>query len=287
MGPRLQERGVNRLTLFFRINPKASMGPRLQERGVLTLRLPRQQPQKSFNGAALTRARSYVIRNSYLLRVYRLQWGRAYKSAELRPPRNGTLGLRSSRLQWGRAYKSAEFPGDAREAGVKRPASMGPRLQERGVRSTRSTIRGKEVRFNGAALTRARSLLSGNTPFLSNSMLQWGRAYKSAELIARESLRPLPALASMGPRLQERGVRRTRRRSRLPLSCFNGAALTRARSSIREKPVGMRSGASMGPRLQERGVDFVCARATSGDWSLQWGRAYKSAELAASSRREA
>ncbi len=60
------------------------MGPRLQERGVLL---------------AITLANDQNIM---------LQWGRAYKSAELpHPARKKDLHFLG--LQWGRAYKSAEL----------------------------------------------------------------------------------------------------------------------------------------------------------------------------------
>ncbi len=107
------------------------MGPRLQERGVQSGQTRMNRHEKSFNGAALTRARSFAPESISTTRRLLLQWGRAYKSAEL----DTSLGRETLRrqLQWGRAYKSAEFPKRAANAASAAIASMGPRLQERGV----------------------------------------------------------------------------------------------------------------------------------------------------------
>ena len=132
MGPRLQERGVDDPDLALRLWSTASMGPRLQERGVPTQNPRRTLNHSRFNGAALTRARScwpfpkrYYISESFNgaaltrarsfgsgfgstgSRPKRLQWGRAYKSAELLAAWFYYVSPRL--LQWGRAYKSAEF----------------------------------------------------------------------------------------------------------------------------------------------------------------------------------
>ena len=109
----------------------ASMGPRLQERGVQCAIQCFPGDGICFNGAALTRARSYSIgANAYTLGG-RLQWGRAYKSAEFCPSRSPRHWQRG--LQWGRAYKSAEFDAEGTVMSLCCCASMGPRLQERGV----------------------------------------------------------------------------------------------------------------------------------------------------------
>ena len=82
------------------------MGPRLQERGVTNSK-------------------------KLILSAVRLQWGRAYKSAEF-----GSIWepkFYGAKLQWGRAYKSAEFHLAKYYVSWAAYASMGPRLQERGV----------------------------------------------------------------------------------------------------------------------------------------------------------
>ena len=88
-------------------------------------------------------------------------------------------------LQWGRAYKSAEFR-NLLGIHVRIPsASMGPRLQERGVQQPHFNCYEKMFSFNGAALTRARSYSRRLIEAEQEEKLQWGRAYKSAELDAR------------------------------------------------------------------------------------------------------
>ncbi len=184
---------------------------------------------ESFNGAALTRARSSV---------------QGRRRGHLREP-----------LQWGRAYKSAELRNQVPNFVLTGMASMGPRLQERGVRFPRRRYGRHMLRFNGAALTRARS----------------SKDSENKEAEEKE--------ASMGPRLQERGVFSVLANPLLASSSFNGAALTRARSSVygfqsqrfsrcfngaaltRARssffvtlPLSAIQSASMGPRLQERGV---------------------------------
>ena len=84
-----------------------------------------------------------------------LQWGRAYKSAEFALARR-VFGT-DPKLQWGRAYKSAEFSLLDGGGGENGAASMGPRLQERGVRRSGGEASLLDGGFNGAALTRARS----------------------------------------------------------------------------------------------------------------------------------
>ena len=207
MGPRLQERGVSLQRERPALKILASMGPRLQERGVRRRTHGLRSGCRGFNGAALTRARSFPGIVSGLACLTLLQWGRAYKSAEL-----GAVSSAASIafwLQWGRAYKSAELHLWDHSKFRFLSASMGPRLQERGV-------------------------------------------------LVRSSLRPGGIQASMGPRLQERGVGDARYRRRYRRAGFNGAALTRARSS---DPVAFindnSTEASMGPRLQERGVELL------------------------------
>ncbi len=183
------------------------MGPRLQERGVLEILAEPKITAES------------------------LQWGRAYKSAELKEYSENEIssfhGFNGAALT--RARSSVRVHGRGQAAGL---ASMGPRLQERGV--------------------------SFSVAFLPEfaEELQWGRAYKSAEFPLRRSQGFSGFSASMGPRLQERGVDgiswhgtrisgvlqwgRAYKSAELysacccnvrRMRCFNGAALTRARSS--------------------------------------------------------
>ena len=230
MGPRLQERGVRRrrrrrkrrrrrfngaaLTRARssfcgdsngRAIGNASMGPRLQERGVFLLGSIICVPRDGFNGAALTRARSSRNNMSYHVTLIKLQWGRAYKSAELTDiTQGGYRALNASmgpRLQErGVSFKLLKPAGKmngfngaaltrARSSQAVQAlavcasiASMGPRLQERGVRAKRSDREAQNPCFNGAALTRARSC-PRSCPLVNRyQVLQWGRAYKSAEL---------------------------------------------------------------------------------------------------------
>ncbi len=208
----------------------------------------------------------------------RLQWGRAYKSAEL-------CNRREDNYPAGDGFNGAALTrarsciGGAKLLYFPKLASMGPRLQERGV-----------WRFGGfgglsrQALQWGRAYksaeLSAQSPEVARATtLQWGRAYKSAELNRQMRVSPRTLIASMGPRLQERGVTWIRH-----THCHS-------------------ENASMGPRLQERGVQLrdmpdadsdgsfngaalTRARSLLGQYSLnaylvtlQWGRAYKSAEF--------
>ena len=68
---------------------------------------------------------------------------------------------------------------------------MGPRLQERGVTFFPRLPASAGARFNGAALTRARSLQPCWLQRKLPDGLQWGRAYKSAELLFSTNHRTL------------------------------------------------------------------------------------------------
>src|SRR5581483_11576367 len=135
------------------------------------------------------------------------------------------------------------------------------------------------LRFNGAALVRARKSRLRSRERPNREKLQWGRARASAEIPRRgrasgQRLRG----ASMGPRSCERGnvVARESLLDRAELQwgrarasaemvcsqtrtsracrCFNGAALVRARKCIEQaRRSGVRASASMGPRSCERG----------------------------------
>ncbi len=133
----------------------------------------------------------------------KLQWGRAYKSAEF----NELLRAnpRKRLLQWGRAYKSAELT-----MTLLQPCWLQKLQWGRAYKSAEFLI----------------SLLLKSALML----LQWGRAYKSAEFHNLYSSITQGYRASMGPRLQERGVPLQADQASWQGQSFNGAALTRARS---------------------------------------------------------
>ncbi len=63
----------------------ASMGPRSFERGNTQNGAPRATRSRSFNGAALIRARKFGCASRVRLSAPELQWGRAHSSAEIWP----------------------------------------------------------------------------------------------------------------------------------------------------------------------------------------------------------
>ena len=235
------------------INRIASMGPRLQERGVRAYRACRTCRTCSFNGAALTRARSSLNPPPYAPPVCVASMG----------PRLQERGVRALEMK-------PDYPA---------LASMGPRLQERGVKGRIKQCGMPMVSFNGAALTRARSCRLSDQRNRFQASLQWGRAYKSAELIFWFARHRLRLRASMGPRLQERGVKAARAAEKATTLASMGPRLQERGVADRHRRVGHREIASMGPRLQERGVSKQQAAGGKLDGGLQWGRAYKSAEL--------
>ncbi len=133
-------------------------------------------------------------------------------------------------------------------------ASMGPRSCERGNVVELGGDLFWKLRFNGAALVRARKCrIAAFWPF-AEGQLQWGRARASAEISCNAAAKGHVDTASMGPRSCERGnlsrYARTRRASR----SFNGAALVRARKFTGGLQHSLkRVQASMGPRSCERG----------------------------------
>ena len=165
---------------------------------------------EGFNGAALTRARSSNPQLLFQFETMKLQWGRAYKSAELR---------------------DAEVP-----AIYSGRASMGPRLQERGVRFPLFLPPIPLSSFNGAALTRARSSRSMGLILRLLHMLQWGRAYKSAELQPFQSPKEEAKPLQWGRAYKSAELLRADASLSVNMGSFNGAALTRARSSQRISP---------------------------------------------------
>ncbi len=164
------------------------MGPRLQERGVLSRDIPTS------------------------LAIGLLQWGRAYKSAELMPIK--CIAIPGFDASMGPRLQERGVSSHATSRFKSGLASMGPRLQERGVRLCARCNRVTNQRFNGAALTRARSFGDPAQQLAPRRALQWGRAYKSAEFVEKERILVTARSASMGPRLQERGVKVSLRSSR-------------------------------------------------------------------------
>ena len=234
------------------------MGPRLQERGVGCSLICSVRDWPGFNGAALTRARSCETRRSLGIFVGLLQWGRAYKSAEFavtgsKPVSSRTASMgprlqergvdnnpmevckRLSGFNGAALTRARSYPQKSASPPEKKDASMGPRLQERGVLAAVGTVIAGSSCFNGAALTRARSYGQTTTSAQPHIALQWGRAYKSAELENFKVKASPNFLASMGPRLQERGVIPSFIGAVPEVPRFNGAALTRARSCNRNQ----------------------------------------------------
>ncbi len=110
---------------------------------------------RCFNGAALIEARKHGRPESRIQRWRRLQWGRAHRSAETTArslaPNGREIGFNGAALT--EARKRGEYNPDGAQ---KRRASMGPRSQKRG---------------------------NVDNPVLvtTSSLLQWGRAHRSAE----------------------------------------------------------------------------------------------------------
>ena len=202
MGPRSFERGDVAGIAGGVYHSMASMGPRSFERGD-----PRRSSSKShaptgFNGAALFRARR-----------------------PCEPIRQCAVCLAS---MGPRSFERGDPPGPRGCRGHHR-ASMGPRSFERGdmpsaTPSTwapirfngaalfrarrqcpRKAIGGGAVGFNGAALFRARRRLLMTCPMEDAAMLQWGRALSSAETMVCNEISSDDVWASMGPRSFERG----------------------------------------------------------------------------------
>src|SRR5687768_15821238 len=108
-------------------------------------------------------------------------------------------------LQRGRALSSAEiqpvFPGVA----LLRFASTGPRSFERGNSRPREPSWGSAVRFNGAALFRARKFKSGTKPAALALASTGPRSFERGNKKEADDAAPLAAPASTGPRSFERG----------------------------------------------------------------------------------
>ena len=141
-------------------NVAASTGPRSRERGDQSARSATRRARDGFNGAALTRARRFSSGHVHATSVFLLQRGRAHASAEMTDSR--CLECLSEKLQRGRAHASAEMQRSPRNLPSRGYASTGPRSRERGDSLDRTVQAAVPLRFNGAALTRARRSLSNN-----------------------------------------------------------------------------------------------------------------------------
>ncbi len=194
-------------------------------------------------------------RNINMIVIYWLQWGRARASAEIshrRERRPGRDGFNGAALVRARKWR---FGGYEINAFVW--ASMGPRSCERGNRAAcRAWQAGRfKLQWGRARASAEMNNTNDGAPF--NSLLQWGRARASAEMGTRRRTRLRVGSASMGPRSCERGNSETHPVRHVEPSCFNGAALVRARKS-----------------------PYSASREAAAD-SLQWGRARASAEISA------
>ncbi len=86
-------------------------------------------------------------------------------------------------------------------------------------------------------------------------LLQWGRAFYSAEIYRIQRQRAVLRLPSMGPRFLQRGNR-----------------LLALEERAQSPP-------SMGPRFLQRGNSHYLVTPLSRSYRLQWGRAFYSAEI--------
>ena len=133
-------------------------------------------------------------------------------------------------------------------------ASTGPRSFERGWRSPCQWRDALCLRFNGAALFRARMDSLTKACRSGSRSLQRGRALSSADGCKEFDRYKLHHLASTGPRSFERGWPRGSIRSARRSIRFNGAALFRARMAAQLLGADLvRDLASTGPRSFERG----------------------------------
>ena len=132
-----------------------------------------------------------------------LQWGRAWLSAESGSYAVGKQGYAAASMGPRLVERGKASVGVRRAA--KSAASMGPRLVERGKPKTPRGSWARSSGFNGAALGRARKGRKHADPGSCYGRLQWGRAWLSAESSHLELVGKLVAVASMGPRLVERG----------------------------------------------------------------------------------
>ena len=158
-------------------------------------------------------------------------------------------------LQWGRARASAEMAQQERRGRRPDRASMGPRSCERG----NGGERGDDVARRRASMG-PRSCERGNARIADRvsrirASLQWGRARASAEICGLI------------------------RRRLFPLTCFNGAALVRARKLClcvleRNRLASFNGAALVRARKWKKSPNAEVASCR-----LQWGRARASAEI--------
>ena len=179
MGPRLQERGVCRTVTRATFPDGGFNGAALTRARSCRLYLRHPTQILSFNGAALTRARSW--RHNASAR----RWQTRFNGAALTRARSsepaGLLPPPLGALQWGRAYKSAEFEERMPLLVEREIASMGPRLQERGVTPSHETIQEDSYELQWGRAYKSAELRRVKAIIVLIVSLQWGRAYKSAE----------------------------------------------------------------------------------------------------------
>ena len=160
-------------------------------------------------------------------------------------------------------------------------ASTGPRSGERGDAQGKGANDERLHRFNGAALGRARRS-PGPSAHHRPQPLGASTGPRSGERgdFHVDVTNSLARIASTGPRSGERGDTFRVAVFNSPMSCFNGAALGRARRFSIPR-VKDRSGreASTGPRSGERGDSTRPENSPGRNASLQRGRARESAEI--------
>ena len=132
---------------------------------------------------------------------------------------------------------------------------MGPRFRKRGNSRADGVHVSHHVSLQWGRAFGSAEIVSSLTDDSRHVSLQWGRAFGSAETRVRARISADRACASMGPRFRKRGNR----------SCRLALTLT-----IRL--------ASMGPRFRKRGNVDRRRSIARRRWSLQWGRAFGSAE---------
>ena len=226
MGPRFRKRGnAPNIPRLQRRSP-ASMGPRFGSAETPARPACPQAPVPRFNGAALSEARKRAPRPEKALP------GPSFVGAAL----------------WKRGNPLFEW-----FCNFDLIASMGPRFRKRGNIDVAARSISTGSCFNGAALSEARKP-ENQTMTYPETLLQWGRAFGSAETRAHAQEPRRRHRASMGPRFRKRGN----------LGFGSGTALD---------PI-----ASMGPRFRKRGNSPWCWRWVCMTFWLQWGRAFGSAE---------
>src|SRR5579884_2767892 len=130
MGPRSCERGNAPGARWARWNGRSFNGAALVRARKFAQSRPGCLPEHGFNGAALVRARKWDGKGARVSFVAWLQWGRARASAEITS--ENFNDIYHSELQWGRARASAEIRPRRGGASSEGRASMGPRSCERG-----------------------------------------------------------------------------------------------------------------------------------------------------------